>query len=231
MTRQQFRTLLYKEMHDLRSNGQALVLLFIPFSGLASLFFQDRSPSWSFLIIFTLMFLPLFMMGFLLVQEKEQRTWRLLHQQGYKLTSLLSVKALLACVITLASCFVIAWLGGVSLFFSILVVLYSIPCVLMMLSLGALLGALSKNTIEVSFWGTPIIIIFIALEIINRLLSNHEWSFLMKLLPNHVFAEGLENIVEAPGAAFVYPFFYFIFLAGVFALLALYMLRKRAYTF
>ena len=231
MTGQHFRALLYKEWHDLRSNGQVLVLLLIPLSGLASLFFQERSPSWTFLIIFTLMFLPLFMMGFLLVQEKEQRTWRLLHQQGYKLTSLLFVKGLLAFALTLALCFIIPWLNGVSMFTSMLVLLYCIPCVVMMLSLGVILAALSKNTIEVSFWGTPIIIIFIALEIINRLLSNHEWSFLMNILPNHVFAQGLEGMSDEPGGAFVYPFFYFIPLSGGIALLARFTLYKRTHTF
>ncbi|MFS0724128.1 hypothetical protein [Paenibacillus sp. 1P07SE] len=85
MTRKQFSALLYKEVHGLRTNVQVLILLLIPFSGLASLIFQDRAPSWSFLIIFTLMFLPLFMLGFLLVEEKEQRTWRIFEQQATSL--------------------------------------------------------------------------------------------------------------------------------------------------
>lgn len=231
MTRNQFKALLYKELHGLRSNGQVLILLLIPFSGLASLLFQERNPSWTFLIIFTLMFLPIFMMGYLVVEEKEQRTWRILHQQGIKLPTFVLVKALLTMIVTLALCFVIALLSGVSLLTTILISVYIVPCLLLMISIGTILAACSKNTIEVSFWGTPIIILFIALEIIYRLLSNHEWSQLIHVLPNHVFAQGLDLISNQPGAAFAFPFFYFIVLSGAFALLAFSILNKRKQTF
>ncbi|MFS0724129.1 hypothetical protein [Paenibacillus sp. 1P07SE] len=117
------------------------------------------------------------------------------------------------------------------MFTGILISLYSIPCILLMLSTGTILACLSKNTVEVSFWGTPVIIFFISLEIINRFLSNQDAALLRKLLPNHVFAEGLELIAVQPARAFAYPFLYFILLAGVFVLLALFMLDKRKHTF
>ncbi|QQK79280.1 hypothetical protein HUG20_04840 [Salicibibacter cibi] len=230
MERKQLKALLYKEIINLCYNGQFLVIVTILLFFYA-VFSLETYPSWMFLIALTLIMLPLQMQGFLLAEEKEQQTWRILKQRRVQLYGLALVKVLLISVMTLSLVFFISVFNGLGFITSLLVCVFIIPALLILLSIGTIIGAYAHDKIEVGIWETPIVIIVIALEIIRESLLNNEWSTILAMLPNTQFYQGLALIQDQPSEAFLSPFIYFLLWSLGFVFLAAFVLHKRKQTF
>lgn len=167
------------------------------------------------------------MQGNLLVEEKEQNTWRILKQQGVSLSHLVIAKASLTAIVTLGISFITGIASGFGLFTSFLVCVFIIPALLIMLSIGTIVSLYSRNTIEVNLWATPVVIVFIALEIINQVLSNQGETVFIQILPNYLLYEGLSLIPTRPADAFLFPFLYNVVLSFLFIFIALFTMNKR----
>ncbi|AXF57133.1 hypothetical protein [Salicibibacter kimchii] len=230
MEQKPFTALIYKEINNLRYNGQFFVTATIPLI-IYVLFMLDDSISWTVLIVLTLIFLPLQIQGNLLVEEKEQQTWRILEQQGISLYGLTLVKALLPAAMTLFLTFLIAYSSGLSLGSTLLICIFIIPALFIMLSIGTIIAVYANNKIEVIIWEAPIIIIFISLEIINQVLMSSEYSTILSLFPYYHFIRGLLLIPDQPPEAFSVSFLYTLILSLVFVVLAVFVIHKRKQSF
>lgn len=233
MTQSQLRALLHREMLDLRYNGQVLIFMVLLLFSLFTVIFMDtdNNVSWSLPLVLALYIFPLHMQGFILVEEKEQRTWRVLQQNGTTLFHLTLVKTLFTLLVSIPIMLGIIYAVSLSIQTSLLTSLYLLPVMLIMISIGTILASLSKNTVEVSLWGSPILIILVSLELPNRMLYETDWYPYIELLPHSVFFQGLDLIRTNPSQAFLYPFIYLTITAALMMLLAYYFLRKHEATF
>ncbi|QQK75318.1 hypothetical protein HUG15_06750 [Salicibibacter cibarius] len=230
MKLKQLKALLYKETANLRYNGQffVMIILLLFFYAILSL---EPYPSWMFLVVLTLIMLPLQMQGLLLAEEKEQQTWRILKEQGVYLYGIALVKAMPLFVITCVFVFFISIFSGLGFVTSLFVCIFITPALLVMLSIGTIVASYATDKIEVGIWEGPIIIIFIALEIMREFLPRDASFTPLGLLPNYQFYEGLTLITHQPTEAFLSHFIYFLLWAAGFVFLAAYVLHKRKHTF
>ncbi|GAF12371.1 ABC transporter, permease [Bacillus sp. JCM 19046] len=231
MNQHQLTAMLHRELLDVRYNGQVVTLMFLPLFALLTVLFTDNSTSWSFPLILTLYFFPMHMQGFILVEEKEQRTWRILRQQGITLFHLTLVKTLFTLFVSLLTMFGLVYAITLSLTEALLTSLFLIPVLLIMISFGTILAALFKNTIEVSLWGSPLFALLFVLELPNRFLYETAWYPYIELLPHSVFFQGIAIIRTEPAQAFLYPFLYLTITAILIIFLTNYVLRKKEATF
>lgn len=189
-----FKALLYKDICDLRWNGQ---VLFNTITGaiLISLFAllpHEEIPI-SFVFAFVFGMLTLLMQGNLVVEEKEQGTIRRLKQAGFSLKEILLSKMMVTFTTTVLILLLFFVLYGNHLLFHLQLFILVLPIVIMMLITGTFLGIKTKNTIEVSLYGSPIMIFYFFLEglLMNSSREAMPW---LAIFPNYHIHYGIDQI-------------------------------------
>ncbi|PAD14965.1 hypothetical protein [Shouchella clausii] len=226
-----FKALLYKDIKDLRYNGQLLVLIFFPLMFVIAFFLLQSNVPLNILLMITLLLLPIHIQGNLLAEEKEQRTWRVLKQMGMHFYHLTIAKAFITISVTLLTIVVTTLLQGQTIFYTAMASLFTVPCIVIMICAGTLLGTYANNTVEVNLFGTPIVIFFIALEIITRFLSNIGLHSLANLMPNILFISGIDLIESGQiGAAFTSYFLLLVIWAVVAVIATRLLIKRKAFT-
>ncbi|WP_229720073.1 ABC transporter permease [Oceanobacillus neutriphilus] len=151
-----WKALLYKDVCDLRWNGQVLfnligVIFFISILAVV----PEENLSLSFLLGFIFVMLTMLMQGNLMVEEQEQRTIRRLKQVGFSFTEIFLSKMLVTFTVTVFVLVIFSVLYGNHFFFIVKLFILVLPIVVSMLVAGTFLGIKTKNTIEISLYGTP----------------------------------------------------------------------------
>ncbi|QQK74881.1 ABC transporter permease [Salicibibacter cibarius] len=193
---QSLRTIIYKDMLDLRWNGQVIVLLFcqvLIHFGLYNLDVQNVLPSFFAGFIATL--LTMYVQGNLIVEESEQGTLKLLYQMKVHPIDIFIAKSVLTFTLSTIVFVVSAIVYGytpISIFAGLL---FISPLLLMFLCLGTILGTMSKNTIDVSLYGWPVILIYFLLEGIVSYNTDSNPGILLAL-PNYHMFHGLQLIEQ-----------------------------------
>lgn len=161
-----WKALLYKDICDLRWNGQVL-LNFIGGIFLISLlaFVPEETISLSFLLGFIFVMLTMLMQGNLMVEEQEQRTIRRLKQAGFSFKEIYIYKMIVTFTATVLVLVIFSVLYGNHFLFSIKLFILVLPIMIIMLVAGTFLGIKTKNTIEISLYGVPIIILYFLLKV------------------------------------------------------------------
>lgn len=189
-----FKALLYKDICDLRWNGQVLFNL-ITGAILISLFAllpQGEIPI-SFVFAFVFGMLTLLMQGNLVVEEKEQGTIRRLKQAGFSLKEILLSKMMVTFTTTVLILILFFVLYGNHLLFHLQLFILVLPMVMLMLIAGTFLGIKTRNTIEVSLYGSPIMIFYFFLEGLLMNSSRGEMSWLA-IFPNYHIHYGIDQL-------------------------------------
>lgn len=215
----QWKALLYKDLCDLRWNGQVLVLLITGII-LISLFamFPNRGIPISFLLAFIFGMVTMVMQGNLIVEEREQRTILRLKQVGFSWKEIILSKMLVTFMTTAftLSIFFIFYGGG--FFFSFKIFILALPLVVIMLVSGTLLGMKTKNTIEISLFGMPIILLYFFVEglLMNSNQGNMPW---LAIFPNYHLHYGIIQL-ESNEPFLSYLAVPFIWMAAVIIIFA-----------
>jgi len=191
-----FRALFYKDFCDLRWNGQVLfnLITVAAFISLFTLFPQGEIPI-SFLFAFVFGMQTMLMQGNLVVEEKEQGTIRRLKQAGFSLKEILLSKIMVTFTTTVLLLILFFVLHGNHLLFHLQLFILVLPIVIMMLTAGTFLGIKTKNTIEVSLYGTPIMIFYFFLEGLLMNSSKEEMSWLA-IFPNYYIHYGIAQLYD-----------------------------------
>ncbi|QQK81297.1 ABC transporter permease [Salicibibacter cibi] len=193
---QSLRTIIYKDMWDLRWNGQVIVLLLcqvLIHIGLYNFDVQHVLPSFFVGVIATL--LTMYVQGNLIVEESEQGTLRLLQQMKVRPIDIFMAKSLLTLMVSIIVFIVSAVFYGYTLSSICAGILFSLPLLLMFLCLGTILGVISKNTVDVSLYGWPVILIYFVFEGIVGYNTGSEPGILLAL-PNYHMFHGLQLIEQ-----------------------------------
>lgn len=191
-----WKALLYKDLSDLRGNGQVLFIFMICVIvvSLSTYFLQGVIPA-SFILGFIMGMLTMIMQGNLVVEEQEQGTIRRLKQAGFSLKEIYFVKTLIT-FLTTGLIFMLFFMineKGFLINFKILILI--LPILGIMLVAGAWLGMKTKNTIEVSLYGIPIIILYFFIEglLMNSDKGDMPW---LAIFPNYHLHYGISQIIQ-----------------------------------
>lgn len=201
---QRWRALLYKDLCDLRWNGQ---ILFNLITGIVVVFVFSLIPveeiPISFLIAFILTILTMLMQGNMVVEEYEQRTKRRLIQAGYSMRDIIISKMLITFTVTTLLLILFLFIYSHSISHSIMTFLLVLPILVMILFIGTFLGMKHKNTIEVSLYGMPVILLYFFVE---GLLMNTDYHTMkwLAVFPNYHLHYGMEQINQQQ------PFIHFL---------------------
>lgn len=189
-----WRALLYKDLCDLRWNGQILfnlitVITLIVFVSLIPV----RQIPISFLIAFILTMLSMLMQGNMVVEEYEQKTKRRLIQAGFLMMDIIISKMMITLAVTTLLLMLFFFLYSVSISHSIIIFLLVLPILVMMLFIGTFLGMKKGNTIEISLYGMPVILLYFFVEglLMNSDQSTMEW---LAVFPNYHLHYGIEQL-------------------------------------
>ncbi|MFB4212565.1 ABC transporter permease [Shouchella sp. JSM 1781072] len=171
-TFKQWKALFYKDLMDLRWNGQVqfnfIICLLIT---IVFLWFPRDSLPISFVIGFTFAMVTMFTQGNLVVEEREQGTFRRLNQVGFSLKHMVVGKMFVTLFVTsiLVFLFLLFYRFDPTISFNLIIL--SFPVVLIMILAGTFIGLNAKNTIDVSLYGTPLTLFYLFLE---GLLMSHQ---------------------------------------------------------
>ncbi|GEN86809.1 ABC transporter permease [Oceanobacillus sojae] len=189
-----WKALLYKDICDLRWNGQVL-LNFIGGIFLISLlaFVPEETISLSFLLGFIFVMLTMLMQGNLMVEEQEQRTIRSLKQAGFSFKEIYIYKMIVTFTATVLVLVIFSVLYGNHFLFSIKLFILVLPIMIIMLVAGTFLGIKTKNTIEISLYGVPIIILYFFVEGLLMNSSKEDMPWLV-VFPNYHLHYGIDQL-------------------------------------
>ena len=233
MNVQQIKVLMIRELKDLRFNGQVLLLFFtafamiffiyvlnnltITFSNEQITFFKGMTSLLSFISILVTMYTQ----GNLMVEEKEQGTGIL-----YRLMKIRRINIFLAkSIVTYSISYLLFTIGmiiyGYSLAQILMASIFTIPIFSMWLLIGTAIAEYAKNTIDVSLYGWPIMIVYFLIEglVYSSLLNK-----LTILFPNYHIERGL-TLIENDDFTSVLKFMIVPFIWGGIALL--FLIKKR----
>ncbi|MFA1819384.1 ABC transporter permease [Virgibacillus oceani] len=186
--------LLYKDLCDLRWNGQILfnLIAVIVFVSVFSLIPVQQTPI-SFLIAFILTMVTMLMQGNMVVEEFEQKTKRRLIQAGYSMWDIIFSKILITFTVTTLMLVLFFSLYSDSISRSIITFLLVLPMLVMMLFIGTFLGMKTRNTIEVSLQGMPVILLYFFVEglLMNIDQGTMKW---LAVFPNYHLHYGMEQL-------------------------------------
>lgn len=189
-----WKALLYKDICDLRWNGQVL-LNFIGGIFLISLlaFVPEETISLSFLLGFIFVMLTMLMQGNLMVEEQEQWTIRRLKQAGFSFKEIYIYKMIVTFTATVLVLVIFSVLYGNHFLFSIKLFILVLPIMIIMLVAGTFLGIKTKNTIEISLYGVPIIILYFFVEGLLMNSSKEDMPWLV-VFPNYHLHYGIDQL-------------------------------------
>ncbi|MCM3322601.1 ABC transporter permease [Cytobacillus kochii] len=235
MNVQQIKVLMIRELKDLRFNGQVLLLFFtafamiffiyvlnnltITFSNEQITFFKGMTSLLSFISILVTMYTQ----GNLMVEEKEQGTGIL-----YRLMKIRRINIFLAkSIVTYSMSYLLFTIGmiiyGYSLAQILMASIFTIPFFCMWLLIGTAIAEYAKNTIDVSLYGWPIMIVYFLIEglVYSSLLNK-----LTILFPNYHIERGL-TLIENDDFTSGLKFMIVPFIWGGIALLFLIKRRQK----
>ncbi|MBO0996059.1 ABC transporter permease [Bacillus sp. SD088] len=194
MHKHHWKAILYKDLCDLRWNGQ---ILFNLITGVVFVFvftlIPIRQVPISFLIAFILGMLTMIMQGNMIVEEHEQRMKRGLIQAGFSIKDIVIEKMLITFMITSLVLIALFLFHSDQISYSLSTFLLALPMLLIILFIGTFIGLKTKNTIEVSLQGMPVILLYFFVEglLMNSDRSTMKW---LAIFPNYHLHYGIEQI-------------------------------------
>jgi|SRR5690625_1975770 len=205
---QAIRTILYKDIWDLRWNGQVILLLLCQIVIHIGLYILDIHTVLPALFVgFIVTLLTMYMQGNLIVEESEQGTLKLLHQMKVHPVDIFIAKSLLTLVVSIIVFFISAIFYGYTLLSIFIGILFILPLFLMFLFFGTILGIISKNTIDVSLYGWAVVLLYFVFEgIVSYNTSSHPGILLV--LPNYHLFHGLQMIEQQDFISAFSQYFY-----------------------
>jgi len=181
------KSLLYKEMIDLRRNMSILIMCLVPI-GNAFMFKVMGIESEMSVILSTTMNMTVAMVGTILMatliaEEKENNTLRTLMMSGLTSHEFMIGKAFVSFTLVNILNTIIFFILGTSMKLFIIYTLIGLIMSIIMILLGALIGLLVKTQQQVGVVASPIVILLFMLPIISRF--NEVISKIAKLFPTY----------------------------------------------
>lgn len=190
----QWKALVYKDVSDLRWNGQVIFnfcinLLFT----ITFLWAPNSDIPVSFILASIFVLVTMFMQGNIIVEEKEQRTTRRLIQVGFSLREIIYSKIFITFLATAFFLMIFFVIYGIHPLTSLKMFVLSFPLILMMIMIGVILGLKTRNTIEVTLYGSPIALLylFIAGLLMNNERGEMSW---LAFFPNYHLHYGIVQL-------------------------------------
>ncbi|GAK09503.1 ABC transporter permease [Geomicrobium sp. JCM 19038] len=203
------RILIQREFQDIIWNGQVMIVLFSALLMVGTVYilnqfgfnvdeyeivFFNAIPS---VLGFVSAFVVMYIQGNILVEEREHRTLKVLQLYKVSRAELFLAKSAITLFIAMGLLLVAMIVFRYEFLHVVGGLLFSLPMLFMFLFLGTLLAEYSKNTIEVSLYGWPIIIVYFMLEgIVNSNLNVN----LIKVFPNFHVTQGFDYILRGEWA-------------------------------
>lgn len=144
-----------------------------------------------------LVFVSSFAMSMMIAEEKEKMTLRTLMLSSVKPLEFLISKAIIVFIISFFTNSAIYIFTGLSMNYFLLYVIISIPLAWIMMLIGACIGMIAKNQMATSFYGMPVILVFMLFPLFGSI--NSFLEYIVNLLPNQVVFNLLEqriNLIE-----------------------------------
>lgn len=199
--------LYYKELCDLRWNGQIMLIVASVLIVNAGFLLAPHEIHDSFFVAFTMCMLTLLMQGNLMVEEHEQNTNRVLRQAGVKPLEMILIKAFITALLTVLHLLAFFLLNGYSWIQIFKTLILVSPVIGMFLGIGTLLGQASKNTVDVSLYAWPIILFYFLVEslVMNLEPTSGLWFV---IIPNYHIHYGMLKLQagELWGVYLLVPF-------------------------
>ena len=196
-----FSAILRKEMQDLKTNAQVLLMAILPL-GLA-LFYKQMGGGKEFLagivIVMVLSMVTTITQATLIAEEKEKHTLRVMMLSPASPVEAILGKSLpimvLSILLSIISLFLLDTLKG-NVFLLMIIILLG---VLLFIIIGTMIGLLAKNLVQVSILGTPIMMIFFAGPLLHLFVKNEIAKKILYYVPtNHIF-NAITDALEGKG--------------------------------
>ncbi|SIQ61651.1 ABC transporter permease [Priestia flexa] len=180
--------ILFKDWKDLLKNSYMLFTLGFPLIFAVMIGEMELDgPFVTFPINFALVISGCFVQAAMVAEEKEKNTLRGLLLSPASTIEILVGKSALSAIITIVVIVASVFLSGYQppsiLIFSLTVFL----CLLIYITIGTLLGLLSRTVMETTIIGMPILMIFGTGLLLKDLVSNEFFSKMIDFLPNAQF--------------------------------------------
>ncbi|SNZ17069.1 ABC-2 type transport system permease protein [Terribacillus aidingensis] len=156
--------IIVKEYHDLKANVQVLMMVILP-AFLAVLYSRmgsgdERIYSFVFVSLFSLVFVTMYVQSMLISEEKEKNTLQSLLMSPAHTTEILVGKSFMNVVITLVSLLITWMIMDVKLTNIGVLLVVLILSIVIFLSIGTIVGLISKNLIQTGVYIMPFMFLF-----------------------------------------------------------------------
>ncbi|MGZ9586390.1 ABC transporter permease [Paenibacillus marinisediminis] len=198
-----FQAIVNKEWKDALKNPQLLLMVVMPimFSVLFSKMGSDRAELISFPLMLALSMTGAFVQAMTIAEEKEKHTLRVLMLSPAKTSEILMGKSMLTVVMTVFVAAVSIIVADMPLYNLPAIALLFTMSLVMFISLGTIIGLLSRSVQESSIVGLPILIIFLMGPMYAPLMGNDTLTAIVKYLPTEHFTRALVQLSEGAGLA------------------------------
>ncbi|MCF2944487.1 ABC transporter permease [Paenibacillus tarimensis] len=195
------RAIITKDWKDLLKNSYILVSILLPlgFAAMLSRMSTDDSSMLSMPINLALVMTGAFVQASMMAEEKERSTLRVLLLSPASTLEIMIGKSVLSAIITLIVVIGSIFISGINIpelfFFSIMVLL----SLIIFISLGTIIGLISRTVMETSIVGLPILIIFTYGSMLSSMFDSPIITKSISYLPTENFSTALMSLQGSGG--------------------------------
>lgn len=197
------RAIITKDWKDLIKNSYILITIFLPL-GFAAMLANMGAEDSSFVsmpINLALVMTGAFVQASMMAEEKEKSTLRVLLLSPASTLEIMIGKSVLSAVITLIVVIGSIFISGIHIpeffYFSMMIVL----SLIIFISLGTIIGLLSRTVMETSIVGLPILLIFSYGSMFTSMFDSDIVKTLITYLPTENFSAALLKLQQQGGFA------------------------------
>mgnify|MGYP001160559934 CR=1 FL=1 len=199
---QRVSAIIVKDVKDLFKNSYMILITILLPLGMAALLSDSDSDDASLLgmpINLALVITGAFVQATMMAEEKEKNTLRALLLSPATRMEIILGKSLLSSLITIlvviGSIFISKMHVPGLFYFTIMVVL----SIVIFVSLGTIIGLISRTVMETSIVGLPVLVIFTYGSLISTTLDNPVFSTIISYLPTESFSAALIGLEQNGG--------------------------------
>ncbi|CAM4065113.1 ABC transporter permease [Bacillus manliponensis] len=198
-----FSAIFRKEMQDLKSNAQMLLMTMVPLA--LALFYRQMQGGKEVLAVIVIAMIwcmvTMLVQATLIAEEKEKHTLRVVMLSPASALEVLCGKALpvilLSVILSVASLFILDIVKVNQLLLGIVLLLGTLFTIIV----GTIIGLVSKNMVHVSVIGTPFMMLLIGTPVLQRMIDNEFIKEVLSFLPMDHLGLALLSIFEGKGFA------------------------------
>ncbi|MFL1676404.1 ABC transporter permease [Paenibacillus dendritiformis] len=129
-----------------------------------------------------------FVLAMMVAEEKEKHTLRVLMLSPARPFEVLIGKSVIAALMTVAAIILTLLIADTPALSPLALIILLVPSIVMYLAIGTLIGLLSRTSMETSFLGMPLLLLFLMGPMFGSLLNHPAVDLMISYLPTEQFS-------------------------------------------